>query len=33
MSNEIILYQPNIETAKIEVHVENDTVWLNRQQM
>jgi hypothetical protein len=30
--NEIILYQPN-SSVKIEVLLENETVWLNRQQM
>ncbi len=30
--NEIILYQPD-STVKIEVRLENDTVWLNRQQI
>lgn len=29
---EIILYQPN-ETIKLEVRLENETVWLNRQQL
>lgn len=29
---EIILYQPN-ETVKLEVRLENETVWLNRQQL
>ena len=29
---EIILYQPD-ETVRLEVRLENDTVWLNRQQM
>lgn len=29
---EIILYQPD-ETVRIEVRLENDTVWLNRQQL
>lgn len=30
--NEIILYQPD-STVKIEVRLENETVWLNRQQI
>ena len=30
--NEIVVYQPN-ETMRLEVRVENETVWLNRQQM
>ena len=29
---EIILYQPD-ETVRLEVRLEDDTVWLNRQQM
>lgn len=29
---EIILYQPN-ESVKMEVRLENETVWLNRQQL
>jgi hypothetical protein len=33
MNNEIILYQPNELTERIEVRIENETVWLNRQQM
>ena len=31
-SNEIVLYQPD-ETIKLEVHLENETVWLTQQQM
>lgn len=31
-NNEIILYQPN-ETMKLEVRLENDTVWLTQQQI
>lgn len=31
-NNEIILYQPD-STLKLEVRVENETVWLNRQQI
>lgn len=30
--NEIILYQPD-STVKLEVRLENETVWLNRNQM
>lgn len=33
MKNEIILYQPDELTERIEVRVENETVWLNRQQI
>ena len=33
MINEIILYQPDEITERIEVRVENETVWLNRQQI
>ena len=33
MKNEIILYRPNEATEHIEVHIENETVWLNRQQI
>ena len=29
---EIVMYQPD-ETIRLEVRVENETVWLNRQQM
>ena len=31
-NNEIILYQPD-GSISLEVRVENETVWLNRQQM
>ena len=31
-NNEIILYLPG-ETLKIDVRVERDTVWLNRNQL
>ncbi len=31
--NEIILYQPNEIAERIEVRLEDDTVWLNRQQI
>lgn len=33
MSNEIVLYQSNELPERIEVRVEEDTVWLNRQQL
>jgi len=33
MKNEIILYQAQDTASKIEVRVENETVWLNRQQI
>lgn len=33
MKNEIILYRPNEAAEHIEVRLENDTVWLNRQQI
>ena len=29
---EIVMYQPD-ETIRLEVRLENDTVWLNRQQL
>jgi hypothetical protein len=29
---EIVMYQPD-ETIRLEVRVENETVWLNRQQI
>ena len=32
MTNEIVLYQPD-NTIQLEVRVQNDTVWLNRNQM
>ena len=31
-TGEIVLYQPD-ETIRLEVRMENDTVWINRQQM
>lgn len=31
-ANEIVLYQPD-ETIKLEVRLENETVWLTQQQM
>lgn len=33
MKNEIILYRPNELAEHIEVRLENETVWLNRQQI
>ena len=30
--NEIVVYQPD-ETIRLEVRLEDETVWLNRQQM
>ena len=33
MKNEIILYRQNEATEHIEVRIENETVWLNRQQI
>ncbi len=33
MKNEIILYRPNKATEHIEVRLENDTVWLNQEQI
>ncbi|MBN2727754.1 MAG: virulence RhuM family protein [Bacteroidales bacterium] len=33
MKNEIIIYQPNEHASHIEVRVDEDTVWLNRQQI
>ena len=33
MKNEIILYRPNEAAEHIEVRLENETVWLNRQQI
>ena len=32
IKGEIVMYQPD-ETIRLEVRVEDDTVWLNRQQM
>jgi hypothetical protein len=31
-TGEIVMYQPD-ETIRLEVRVENETVWLNRQQI
>jgi len=33
MKNEIILYRSNELPSRIEVRIENETVWLNRQQI
>lgn len=33
MINEIVLYQPNDMSTKLEVRVEDETVWLSQQQM
>jgi hypothetical protein len=33
MKNEIVLYSPDELVEHIEVRVQNDTVWLNRQQL
>ena len=33
MINEIVLYQNNELSERIEVRLENETVWLNRQQI
>ena len=33
MINEIILYQPNSLTAKVEVRVEDETIWLTQAQI
>jgi hypothetical protein len=33
MKNEIVLYESNDLSSRIEVRVEEDTVWLNRQQI
>ena len=33
MINEIVLYQPNEVSTKLEVRVEDETVWLSQQQM
>ena len=30
--NQIVIYQPN-ETVRLDVRLENETVWLNRHQM
>jgi len=33
MSNEIVLYQPDEISTRIEVRIEDDNVWLNRTQI
>ena len=33
MKNEIVLYQSDELASRIEVRIESDTVWLNRQQL
>lgn len=33
MKNEIIIYQDNETSARLDVRVEEETVWLNRQQI
>ncbi len=33
MKNEIIIYQPDIQSTKIEVKVEDESVWLTQTQM
>jgi hypothetical protein len=33
MKNEIIIYQNDESSTKIEVRFEDETVWLNRQQL
>jgi hypothetical protein len=33
MENQIILYQAEDNSTKLEVRVENETVWLNRHQI
>jgi len=33
MKNEIILYRPDERAEHIEVRLEDDSVWLNRQQL
>ncbi len=33
MENEIVIYQPNELTARVEVRIEDETVWLNRHQI
>ena len=33
MKNEIILYRPNEANKHIEVRIENETVWLNQEQI
>jgi hypothetical protein len=33
MKNKIIIYRPNEAANHIEVHLENETFWLNQTQM
>ena len=33
MKNEIIIYQANELSVRLEVRIEEETVWLNRQQL
>jgi len=33
MKNQIIIYQPEVGLSSLEVRLENETVWLNRQQI
>ena len=33
MKNEIIIYQADELSTKLEVKIDNETVWLNRQQI
>ncbi len=33
MKNEIILYQNETFAERVEVRIENETVWLNKEQM
>ena len=33
MQNEIIFYSPNALSEPVEVRIDDDTVWLNRQQL
>ena len=33
MKNELIIYQPDEISTRIEVRIEEETVWLNRQQL
>ena len=33
MKNEIVLYQANELASRIEVRIENETVWLTQEQM
>jgi hypothetical protein len=33
MQNQIVIYQPEVGLSSLEVRLENETVWLNRQQI